>query len=183
MIKCVKDFWVDKHSSCYYISVRAKDKCHNIFHPCTLDSGEWSLPFSLLILYYSGDHYIHLYWSQVPLEKSPIIAYCPGPLLPIDHRQVIIRGTGHEFARATVPAEFMIDGKLAGPGKWHCLVMMLNIIIDDNRWASLISRLPGKAPRTLVESQGLPSNSTCFSKPSLVNLMTKDAHPIDFRVD
>ena len=71
----------------------------------------------IIILTISGDHYIHLYWSQVPLEGSPILAYCPGPVLPLDHTQVVIRGTGHQFARATVPAEFMIDGKQAGPGK------------------------------------------------------------------
>lgn len=53
----------------------------------------------------------------MPLENSPILAYCPGPILPIDHTEVVIRGTGHVCARATVPAEFMVDGKKAGPGR------------------------------------------------------------------
>ena len=58
----------------------------------------------------------------MPLEGSPILAYCPGPVLPIDHTQVVIRGTGHQYARATVAAEFMIDGKLAGPGNDNKIV-------------------------------------------------------------
>ncbi|KAL4219915.1 hypothetical protein ACF0H5_020327 [Mactra antiquata] len=63
-----------------------------------------------------GDHYIHLYWSSVPLDKSPILAYCPGPVLPVNHALVHVTGEGHQTARATVFAEFMIDGKKAGPG-------------------------------------------------------------------
>ncbi|XP_052782303.1 filamin-B-like isoform X2 [Mya arenaria] len=63
-----------------------------------------------------GDHYIHLYWSSVPLDRSPILAYCPGPVLPVNHAHVILRGEGSSTARSTVPAEFMVDGKKAGPG-------------------------------------------------------------------
>lgn len=63
-----------------------------------------------------GDHYIHLYWSSVPLDKSPILAYCPGPVLPINHARVIVSGEGATTARATVPVEFIVDGKKAGPG-------------------------------------------------------------------
>lgn len=63
-----------------------------------------------------GDHYIHLYWSSVPLDKSPILAYCPGPVLPVNHAHVLVTGEGCHVARATVPTEFMIDGKKAGPG-------------------------------------------------------------------
>ena len=50
-----------------------------------------------------------------------------------------------------------------------------------------MSSLSGKASRILVESRGMPSHSTCilraepckldmFSKPSLVNLISKDAN-------
>lgn len=66
---------------------------------------------------YVGDHYIHLYWSDVPLDTSPILAYCPGPILPVDHTKVVLSGSGLREARATVPAEFLINGKKAGPGK------------------------------------------------------------------
>lgn len=63
-----------------------------------------------------GDHYIHVYWSDVPLDSSPILAYCPGPPLPVDHTKVVIEGKGKEKARALVPAEFLINGRFAGPG-------------------------------------------------------------------
>ncbi|VDI30244.1 filamin [Mytilus galloprovincialis] len=63
-----------------------------------------------------GDHYIHLYWSDIPLDSSPIIAYCPGPILSVDHSKVILTGSGLREARAAVPAEFLINGKKAGPG-------------------------------------------------------------------
>jgi hypothetical protein len=69
-----------------------------------------------MIFWYSGDHYIHLYWSSVPLDKSPILAYCPGPVLPVNHAHVLVTGEGCRTARATVPTEFMVDGKKAGPG-------------------------------------------------------------------
>ncbi|CAG5132066.1 unnamed protein product, partial [Candidula unifasciata] len=65
---------------------------------------------------HEGDHYIHLYWSHVPLEFSPLHAYCPGPPLPIDASKVRVEGHGAEAARATVPAEFIINGMQAGPG-------------------------------------------------------------------
>nr|KAG5708293.1 hypothetical protein BaRGS_021227 [Batillaria attramentaria] len=64
-----------------------------------------------------GDHYIHLYWSEAPLELSPLLAYCAGPPLPVDARQVVLTGQGAMWARATVKSEFMVDGRKAGPGK------------------------------------------------------------------
>ncbi|CAL1538126.1 unnamed protein product [Lymnaea stagnalis] len=65
---------------------------------------------------HEGDHYIHLYWSDVPLDFSPLLAYCPGPPQPEDASKVSILGKGAESARATVPAFFVIDGRKAGPG-------------------------------------------------------------------
>ncbi|KAL3848275.1 hypothetical protein ACJMK2_019143 [Sinanodonta woodiana] len=65
---------------------------------------------------HEGNHYIHLFWSDVPLDMSPILAYCPGPMLPVDYTKVVVTGQGCETARAMVIAEFMIDGKKAGPG-------------------------------------------------------------------
>ena len=40
----------------------------------------------------------------------------------------------------------------------------------------LISSLPGKASKILVESPGLPSHSTYIAKPSLVNLISNDGN-------
>ncbi|XP_045200406.2 filamin-B-like isoform X2 [Mercenaria mercenaria] len=77
------------------------------------DPGKVQVGFTAKV---EGDHYIHLYWSSVPLEKSPILAYCPGPVLPVNHAHVLVTGDGCRTARATVPTEFMVDGKKAGPG-------------------------------------------------------------------
>ncbi|KAK3776300.1 hypothetical protein RRG08_039888 [Elysia crispata] len=63
-----------------------------------------------------GDHYVHLYWSESPIESSPILAYCPGPQLPVDATRVAILGKGAESGRAEVRTEFVIDGRKAGPG-------------------------------------------------------------------
>ncbi|KAL8618839.1 hypothetical protein ACOMHN_000846 [Nucella lapillus] len=64
-----------------------------------------------------GDHYIHLYWSEAPLECSPLLGYCMGPPLPVDASKVLLMGQGAEVARATVPANFLVDGRRAGPGR------------------------------------------------------------------
>ena len=40
----------------------------------------------------------------------------------------------------------------------------------------MISSLPGKALRILVDIVGLPAIQHAFSKPSLVNLISKDAN-------
>lgn len=77
------------------------------------DPGKVQVGFTAKV---EGDHYIHLYWSSVPLDKSPILAYCPGPVLPVNHAHVHVTGDGCTTARATVPTEFMVDGKKAGPG-------------------------------------------------------------------
>ncbi|XP_067668452.1 filamin-A-like isoform X2 [Haliotis asinina] len=74
---------------------------------------------------HEGDHYIHIYWSDVPLEWSPLLAYCPGPILPVDVTKVHVVGNGAVSARATVQAEFVVDGKKAGPGV--CRVRMQGV--------------------------------------------------------
>ena len=71
-------------------------------------------PLSFL---FKGEHHIHLYWSGVPVEYSPLLAFCPGPPLPVDASQVIVVGEGRETARATVMAHFIVDGRKAGPGE------------------------------------------------------------------
>ncbi|XP_064615046.1 filamin-A-like isoform X2 [Liolophura sinensis] len=63
-----------------------------------------------------GDHYIHLYWSDVPVQNSPLLGYCPGAKPPLDYTKVAVRGPGREEARATVQTYFFVDGRLAGPG-------------------------------------------------------------------
>ncbi|RUS89528.1 hypothetical protein EGW08_002716 [Elysia chlorotica] len=63
-----------------------------------------------------GDHYIHLYWSESPIECSPILAYCPGPQLPVNATRVTISGQGAELGRVEVRTDFLIDGRKAGPG-------------------------------------------------------------------
>ncbi|XP_076454287.1 filamin-A-like [Babylonia areolata] len=64
-----------------------------------------------------GEHYIHMYWSEAALECSPLLGYCMGPPLPVDASKVILTGQGAEVARATVTAEFVVDGRRAGSGK------------------------------------------------------------------
>jgi hypothetical protein len=104
----------------------------------TVDENVPDIPFSLYYettyFHFTGDHYIHLYWSDIPLDSSPILAYCPGPILPIDHSRVMLTGSGLREARATVPAEFLINGKKAGPGK-KCCSFVLNFVnvIDISR--------------------------------------------------
>ena len=39
--------------------------------------------------------------------------------------------------------------------------LLISSLSFDNQVCLLISSLPGKGPRTFVESQGLPSDSTC----------------------
>lgn len=101
----------------------------------------WTVEFfctKYVIRYFPGDHYIHMYWSSVPLDKSPILAYCPGPVLPVNHAHVVVTGEGRDTARATVPAEFIVDGKKAGPGKqfsWHKKFLLLRLLVtwpDDD---------------------------------------------------
>ena len=69
----------------------------------------------------AGDHYIHVYWAEAPLEFSPLLGYCPGKPLPVDASKVLLTGQGAEVARATVETEFVVDGRRAGPG--GCFVL------------------------------------------------------------
>ncbi|ESO96023.1 hypothetical protein LOTGIDRAFT_160005 [Lottia gigantea] len=86
----------------------------------------------------TGGHYIHLYWSDVPLACSPIRGYCDGPVLPVDASKVCVSGEGCERARKDVTAQFTVDGRLAGPGT--CRVELkgvkndINVNIDDIKY-------------------------------------------------
>ncbi|KAL5004306.1 hypothetical protein ScPMuIL_017762 [Solemya velum] len=77
-----------------------------------------------------GDHYIHMFWSEVPLDFSPIPAYCPGPDRPIDHTKVILEETGYQKGRATVPAQFIINGREAGPGVPKVQMQGVRSVVD-----------------------------------------------------
>ncbi|XP_059161846.1 filamin-A-like isoform X3 [Physella acuta] len=100
---------------------------------------------------HEGDHYIHLYWSEVPLDYSPIQAYCPGPPTVVDASKVVITGKGAESGRATVTSKFIIDGKKAGAGvaKVKLQGVMNELPVDVkplkyNRYlCSYTSNLPG----------------------------------------
>ncbi|GFN79028.1 filamin-a [Plakobranchus ocellatus] len=83
--------------------------------PVQIDQNPQSATVSFLATK-EGDHYVHLYWSDSPIDASPILAFCPGPQLPVDATMVVISGKGAETARATLTTDFMIDGRRAGPG-------------------------------------------------------------------
>ena len=62
----------------------------------------------------AGSHYIHLFWSDLPLVSSPFhgfaIQHTP------DASKLILTGRGLKEASVREEAEFYIDGTQAGPG-------------------------------------------------------------------
>lgn len=63
-----------------------------------------------------GDHYVHLFWRGGPLSISPLLGHCQGTVIGIDPSKVLFQGRGSFEGRATVPAEFIIDGRKGGDG-------------------------------------------------------------------
>ncbi|XP_070173163.1 filamin-B-like isoform X5 [Littorina saxatilis] len=61
-----------------------------------------------------GNHYIHLFWSDTPLNNSPFTGYATGGHL--DPSKVILTGRGLKEAIVREEAEFMIDASQAGHG-------------------------------------------------------------------
>lgn len=61
-----------------------------------------------------GNHYIHLYWSDVALPNSPFLGYAVPTFT--DANKVILTGRGLKEAIVREEAEFIIDGSQAGPG-------------------------------------------------------------------
>lgn len=61
-----------------------------------------------------GNHYIHLYWSDVALPNSPFLGYAVPTFS--DANKVILTGRGLKEAIVREEAEFIIDGSQAGPG-------------------------------------------------------------------
>ncbi|XP_052706918.1 filamin-C-like isoform X4 [Crassostrea angulata] len=60
-----------------------------------------------------GNHYIHLYWSEVALPNSPFLGYAVPTFS--DANKVILTGRGLKEAIVREEAEFIIDGSQAGP--------------------------------------------------------------------
>lgn len=61
-----------------------------------------------------GNHYIHLYWSDVALPNSPFLGYAVPTFS--DANKVILTGRGLKEAIVREEGEFIIDGSQAGPG-------------------------------------------------------------------
>ena len=61
-----------------------------------------------------GNHYIHLFWSDIPLESSPYLGYAVK--YHADPSKLILTGKGLKEAIVREEAEFMIDGSQAGAG-------------------------------------------------------------------
>ncbi|GFQ94830.1 filamin-A [Trichonephila clavata] len=63
-----------------------------------------------------GEHQIFVYFADLPLTSSPLLAYAEelGPVP--DHTRVVLRGHGLTGAKVGEEAEFTIDGSEAGPG-------------------------------------------------------------------
>jgi filamin len=75
---------------------------------------------------HEGEHYIHLFWLDYPVPKTPVIAYAedlghPAGTLTangsaVDHNRVVLRGHGLATAKCGEEAEFIIDGSAVGSG-------------------------------------------------------------------
>lgn len=61
-----------------------------------------------------GNHYIHLFWSDVPLANSPFLGYAVRA--HADPSKLILTGRGLKEAVVREEAEFLIDGSQAGKG-------------------------------------------------------------------
>jgi hypothetical protein len=82
---------------------------------------------------YSGDYYVRVYWSKLPIDKFPIIATAvanvhspaslPLPCVPVPELPQIrpdlvsVHGPGLSTARVLDPSDFVVDGHEAGPGR------------------------------------------------------------------
>ena len=65
----------------------------------------------------TGEHKIYLKWSDFELPRSPVRAHAVPATLPVDHHRVKVTGQGLTEAVVKEEAEFIIDGRTAGPGK------------------------------------------------------------------
>ncbi|KAH3805175.1 hypothetical protein DPMN_133471 [Dreissena polymorpha] len=63
----------------------------------------------------AGSHYIHLFWSDLPLVNSPFHGYAIQQVP--DASKLILTGRGLKEATVREEAEFVIDGSQAGKGR------------------------------------------------------------------
>ena len=71
-----------------------------------------SVPY---IFFFSGSHYIHLFWSDIPLTNSPFHGFAIQQVA--DASKLILTGRGLKEAVVREEAEFVIDGSQAGRGR------------------------------------------------------------------
>ncbi len=65
-----------------------------------------------------GEHYLSIWWADVPLPRTPFIGMARGGGAPAAaHDKVVLTGRGLQEARVNQEAEFVIDGTEAGPGQ------------------------------------------------------------------
>ncbi|XP_013775194.1 LOW QUALITY PROTEIN: filamin-A-like [Limulus polyphemus] len=64
----------------------------------------------------AGEYYLYIYYADIPLPKSPYLAYAEPGEPALDHTRVVLRGHGLTSAKVGEEAEFLIDGSEAGPG-------------------------------------------------------------------
>lgn len=65
---------------------------------------------------FTGEHQIHVFFADLPLPVSPLLAYAEEVGPTPDHTRVVLRGHGLTGAKVGEEAEFIIDGSEAGPG-------------------------------------------------------------------
>ncbi|XP_022254060.1 filamin-B-like isoform X2 [Limulus polyphemus] len=63
-----------------------------------------------------GQYYLYLYYADIPLPKSPYLAFAKAGQPVLDHTRVILRGHGLKGGKVGEEAQFCIDGLEAGPG-------------------------------------------------------------------
>jgi len=69
----------------------------------------------------AGEHTLHLYWTDAPVPRSPLMGMASGggingTAAPVNHEKVVLTGRGLKEAIVRQEAEFVIDGMEAGPG-------------------------------------------------------------------
>lgn len=71
-----------------------------------------------------GTHYIHLFWSDIPLVNSPFLGFAVQHTP--DASKLILTGRGLKEAVVREEAEFVIDGSQAGRGT-NLIIKHLNV--------------------------------------------------------
>ncbi|XP_074658482.1 filamin-B-like isoform X2 [Tubulanus polymorphus] len=85
--------------------------------PVTIDDKYNGMHHIRFVPVAEGKHIIKIYWSDIPLPRTPLTGIAVRQELPVDHTKVVLIGRGLKEARVKEEAEFMIDGSEAGPGQ------------------------------------------------------------------